>query len=140
MTGIISSIFTRPAIDIWSAGLNKPFFSPPNWLFAPAGLALYTLMSISLYFIWRRGLKINENKKAFYWFLFHLVVNALWLIIFFGLKAPLGAWVCIIILWALVTILTNKFFKIEKKSAYLLIPYGLRVSFVMILNFCYLAA
>jgi len=133
--GIIGSLFTFSAIDIWYAGLNKPFFSPPNWLFAPAWLTLYTLMGISLYFIWRRGLKIEENKKVFYLFLFHLIVNALWSIIFFGLKSPLGALVCIIILWALIAILINKFFKIEKKSAYLLIPYWLWVSFAMILNF-----
>jgi tryptophan-rich sensory protein len=34
--GIIGSIFTREAIPTWYATLEKPSFTPPNWLFAPA--------------------------------------------------------------------------------------------------------
>ncbi len=133
--GIVGAFFTRSAIDTWYAGLNKPFFSPPNWLFAPAWLTLYLLMGVSLYLIWRQGLKIKENKKAFCLFLFHLLINALWSIIFFSLRNPFGALICIFLLWVLILVLIKKFFKIEKKSAYLLIPYWLWVSFATILNF-----
>jgi len=35
--GIIGSVFTMKAIPDWYAGLNKPSFNPPNWLFGPCG-------------------------------------------------------------------------------------------------------
>jgi benzodiazapine receptor len=54
--GLIGSIFTTPAIPTWYATLQKPVFTPPNWLFAPAWITLYLLMAIAAFFIWRKGL------------------------------------------------------------------------------------
>jgi translocator protein len=135
LAGVIGSFFTRPAIAGWYASLNKPLFSPPNWLFAPAWLTLYTLMGIALYLIWQKGLGEKKNKFAFYLFLGHLAVNALWSIVFFGLRSPLWAFVVIFILWLLIIWLTALFFKIDKRAAYLLVPYWLWVSFASLLNF-----
>ena len=42
--GFLSSKVTQPVIANWYAGLTKPFFSPPNWLFAPVWTLLYVLM------------------------------------------------------------------------------------------------
>ena len=50
--GFISSKITRQAIPNWYANLNKPFFSPPNWIFAPVWSTLYILMGIALGRVW----------------------------------------------------------------------------------------
>ncbi len=133
LAGIIGSIFTFSAIPEWYFFLNKPFFSPPNWLFGPAWIMLYTLMGISLYLALENNLM--KNKKATYFFSGQLVLNALWSIIFFGLRNPLLALIEIVFLWILIALTIKEFYSINKKTAYLLVPYILWVSFAAILNY-----
>ena len=73
--GFISSKITRQAIPNWYANLNKPFFSPPNWIFAPVWSTLYILMGIALGRVWFYG-RHNQNKKiAVLYFTFQLLKN-----------------------------------------------------------------
>lgn len=132
--GLIGSIFTFSAIPTWYAGLEKPFFSPPNWLFGPAWLLLYTLMGTAAYLVWKkRG--ISGAKSALLLYGVHLAFNALWSIIFFGMKNPGLAFGEIVILWALILVVSLKFLKIEKLAGLLFIPYIAWVTFAAILNF-----
>lgn len=133
--GIIGSIFTVPAISIWYASLNKPEFTPPDWLFGPVWFLLYTLMGIALYLVWQKGIKKKEVKSAVILFIIHLAFNSLWSILFFGLQNLLVALFEIFILWLMIIVLIWRFSKIQKWSACLLIPYLLWVSFAMALNF-----
>lgn len=136
LAGFLGSFFTRPAISSWYTFLKKPSFSPPNWVFGPAWITLYFLMGISIYLIWTSSSKEKtESKKIFVLFWIHLLVNALWSLVFFGLKSPAGALVNIIILWVLIIILIIKFWRINKWASYLLIPYFFWVTFASILNY-----
>ena len=135
LAGLIGSVFTTPNIQTWYATLEKPTFSPPNWLFAPVWLTLYTLMGIALYLIWQKGLKNENNRFAFFFFLLHLFFNAIWSIIFFGLHSPLLAFFVIVILWLMIIIMIMQFSRIRKWAGYLLAPYLLWVSFAGVLNF-----
>ncbi len=135
LAGIIGSFFTVSAIPSWYATLQKPSFSPPNWIFGPAWVMLYILMGISVYLVWQ---KIKENKtvKGSLWlFWIHLFFNATWSIIFFGLQNPGLALINIVIIWLLIIALIIKFWKISKWATYLLIPYLLWVSFASVLNY-----
>jgi len=133
--GLIGSVFTFESIPTWYASLNKPFFNPPNWVFAPAWITLYTLMGISFYLVWGKGLHSKQAKIAIGIFGAQLFLNALWSILFFGLKMPLVAFVEIIALWAFIALTIWKFYPISKKAAYLLIPYIAWVSFAALLNY-----
>lgn len=133
--GIIGGFFTAPAIPTWYAGLAKPWFSPPNWLFAPVWTTLYALMGVSAYRIWRLGVRRKEIKSVINLFLIHLVVNALWSLVFFGLKNISLALFIIVLLWILIYILIKRFSKIDPLSSYLLVPYLGWVSFATLLNF-----
>jgi len=135
MAGVIGSVFTRSAITSWYIGLNKPFFNPPNWIFGPVWTLLYTLMGVASYFIWQKRSDNPLANVALLVFFVHLVFNALWSFIFFGLKNPMLAFFEIIVLWLMILALIILFYKIDKKAAYLLIPYILWVSFASILNF-----
>ncbi len=130
----IGSAFTLPSIPSWYAQLNKPFFSPPNFLFGPVWTVLYLLMGISLYIVWNKNLKNKNKDKAIKTFILQLVLNLLWSLIFFGLHQPLLAFITIIILWISILMTIKYFYKISKPAAYLLIPYILWVSFASILN------
>ncbi|MBU0530860.1 MAG: TspO/MBR family protein [Candidatus Aenigmatarchaeota archaeon] len=132
--GLIGSVFTAPSIQTWYVGLNKPFFVPPNWLFAPAWTTLFLLMGISLYLVWNKGLKEQKNRCAIKIFGIQLVLNIVWSVIFFGLQSPLYAFIEIIILWIAILGTIIKFHRVDKKAAYLLIPYILWVTFAAALN------
>jgi benzodiazapine receptor len=132
--GAIGSIFTTPAIPTWYAALEKPFFNPPNWLFAPAWITLYLLMGIAAFLVWRKGLGQRGVKAALVVFLVQLVLNALWSVVFFGLKSPLWGVVVILALWVAILLTILRFFKLSTAAGALLLPYILWVSFASVLN------
>jgi benzodiazapine receptor len=135
LAGYVGSIFTTPEIGIWYAALEKPFFSPPNWVFAPVWTTLFLLMGISLYLIWEKQV-LNEGRGfAISIFIFQLALNILWSLLFFGFHSPLAAFIEIIALWIMILFTIEDFSKISKLSAWLLLPYILWVSFAGVLNF-----
>ena len=110
--------------------LNQPFLSPPSIVFPIAWSIIYLLMGIS-YFIYRK--KHNDEKTIFIYYL-QLFVNALWSIIFFIWKARFFSIIWIILLLILVTYLVILFYRQEKISSYLNIPYILWLLFATYLN------
>jgi tryptophan-rich sensory protein len=132
--GAIGSIFTTPAIPTWYAALEKPSFNPPNWLFAPAWITLYLLMGIAAFLVWRKGLGQKGVRAALVVFLVQLVLNALWSVVFFGLKSPLWGVVVILALWVAILLTILRFFKLSTAAGALLLPYILWVSFASVLN------
>jgi len=135
IAGLIGSLFTVSAIASWYVTLQKPSFSPPNWLFGPVWVLLYFLMGVSFYLVWQKTQENKKAKTAVWLFLIQLFFNATWSIIFFGLHSPALAFINIIILWGLIVVLIVKFFTISKLAAYLLLPYLAWVSFASLLNF-----
>ena len=134
LAGILATPFTITAIPSWYSALNKPFFSPPNWIFAPVWTILYFLMGVSLFLIWQKGFKNKKSKEALYFFAVQLFLNFIWSILFFGLRSPILGLIDIIALWGVIAITIIKFYKISKPASYLLIPYLLWVSFASFLN------
>jgi len=135
ITGVVGSIFTRPSIPTWYSSLQKPDFTPPDWLFAPVWITLYTLMGISAYLVWNKGFENKNIKISLFIFAVQLLLNALWSFLFFGLHSPLYAFIEIIILWVAIAIVILYFLKISLPSGFLLLPYLLWVSFAVVLNF-----
>ena len=133
--GVAGSFFTMPAIAGWYQFLNKPAFSPPNWIFAPVWLTLYVLMGVSLYLIWSGGLGRKGAKFAFWFFVAHLLINTGWSIIFFGAHNIAFAFVVILILLAMIVVLIKLFRPLNRLASNLLIPYLIWVSFATILNY-----
>ena len=132
--GFLSSLVTRDSISTWYKYLNKPFFSPPNWLFSPVWTLLYTLMGIAVGRVWFYGKKHESGKKALYHFIAQLIFNGLWSLVFFGLKGPFIALLVILILWILILRSIYWFRFIDRKASFMLYPYLAWVSFATILN------
>jgi len=131
LASAIGGFFTTNSVSTWYVTLIKPPFNPPSWVFGPVWGILYLLMGISLYLVWIK----KFDKKAFTFFGIQLFLNALWSILFFGLKNPLFSFIEIIILWIAILMTIIYFYRINKNSAYLLIPYILWVTFASVLNF-----
>ncbi|MDD5111239.1 MAG: tryptophan-rich sensory protein [Candidatus Altiarchaeota archaeon] len=132
--GVIGSFFTTPSIPTWYAGLNKPFFSPPSYVFAPVWITLYFMMGLSLSFVWLRVDKDKNAKKAIAIFLPQLILNIIWSIAFFGLKSPAAGFATIAILWISIAWTIRAFSKVSVTSAVLLMPYIIWVTFAAMLN------
>lgn len=135
LVGFLASIATQSSVTTWYTTLEKPFFTPPNYLFAPVWTILYVLMGISAGIVWSRGLHHIWVKTALYHFVFQLLFNALWSVVFFSLQQVFWGLLTIITLILLI-LLTIKWFKVvNKTAAYLLIPYAVWVLYAMALNF-----
>ena len=132
--GGIGSVFTTPAIPTWYASLQKPPFTPPSWLFGPAWTALYVLMGVAAFLVWRRGLAGREVRIALIVFLVQLILNAVWSPVFFGLQSPLSGLVIIAALWIAILLTIVRFWRISTAAGALLIPYIGWVSFATALN------
>jgi tryptophan-rich sensory protein len=134
LAGVIGSVFTRPSIPGWYAGLAKPSFTPPGWVFAPVWTILYALMGVAAYLVYEKRPGGTDVKRALTVFGAQLVLNALWSIVFFGAHQILGAIIVIILLWVLILVTIRLFSRISKAAAYLLVPYILWVSWATVLN------
>ncbi|MGC9610842.1 MAG: TspO/MBR family protein [Minisyncoccia bacterium] len=135
LAGVVGSFFTVSAITSWYAGIVKPALNPPNWVFAPVWTALYLLMGIAAFLIWKNGWEKKEVNMALGIFGIQLVLNAAWSIIFFGLHSPGAAFIEIIFLWLAIVAAIIAFARISRPAAWLLAPYILWVSFAAYLNY-----
>lgn len=155
--GVLGSIFTAPAIKTWYAFLEKPSFSPPDFVFAPVWVVLFLLMGIALYLVWAKNWHIEvkageaerktwnpisrklltgswREENAVLIFSLQLILNVLWSVIFFGLKSPGLAFFEILMLWFAILYTIINFYRISKASSFLLLPYLLWVTFAAVLN------
>ena len=132
---LIASLFTRQAITDWYVHLNKPFFTPPDWLFGPVWTVLYFLMAVSALLVWNKGLSNPSVKIALFLYLLQLVLNGLWMPLFFGLKMPLLAFCEIVLLWSAIILTILAFYRVSIAAALLLFPYIAWTSFAAVLNF-----
>jgi benzodiazapine receptor len=128
--GFFGALFTTPAIPTWYASLNKPPVTPPNWLFMPMWLSLYTLMGIALYLVWDK----KKNCLAKTLFFIQLGLNALWSMIFFGFHQLVLGLVEIIFLDFFVIATIIEFRDLDRRAGYILFPYLAWLTAATILN------
>ena len=130
----IGSIFTNPSVPTWYAGLAKPSWTPPDWVFGPVWSALYLMMAVAAWLVWRRG-GLSAASIPIALFVVQLGLNATWSLLFFGLRMPGFAFAEIVILWFAILGTTIAFWRSTPIAGYLLVPYLLWVAFATVLNF-----
>ena len=117
----------------WYEALNRPPWTPPNWLFGPVWTTLYVLMGVAAWRIW-----VRRSEEGTGWalglFVAQLVLNALWSWIFFGLHLTGFAAIEIVILLVAIILTTITFWKTDRPAGLLLVPYIVWVSYASALN------
>lgn len=132
-TGGLGAAWTNLSVATWYADLQKPSWNPPNWVFGPVWTALYVMMAVAAWLVWReRGLSWGKAPLAL--FAVQLVLNAAWSGLFFGLRNPGLALVEIALLWSAIVATAVSFSRISGWAAGLLVPYLGWVSFAAVLN------
>jgi len=114
--------------------LLQPSWAPPGWVFGPVWTALYGLMGVAAWLVWRSG-GFRAYRAALGWFLGQLALNALWSWLFFAWR--LGGWAFaeIVILLGAISITLILFWQARRVAGLLLLPYLLWVAFASALNF-----
>jgi translocator protein len=130
--GGIGSVFSISAIPSWYAGLAKPWFTPPNWLFAPVWLTLYLLMGIVLYILRTKGQQARPAVAAFG---VQLVLNVAWSVVFFGGEQLFYGFVVIVAMWLAILATMVLSYKVSRGAAAALIPYIIWVTIASALNY-----
>jgi translocator protein len=133
--GLIGSLTAvGDGFNSWYSTIEKPAFTPPNWVFGPVWTILYLLMGVAAFLVWRKGLQLRTVRIALGWFLVQLVLNTLWTPIFFGLHHIGWAFAVIVLLWVAIAVAMYCFSRVSTTAAILLVPYLLWVSFATVLN------
>ena len=125
---------TAPNIPGWYAGLAKPSWTPPDWVFGPVWSVLYLGMAVAVWLVWRQNGFAGATVPIAL-FGVQLALNGAWSWLFFGLHSPGAAMVDLILLWAAIAATTVTFWRRSIPAAILLVPYLIWVSFAGALNF-----
>lgn len=134
IAGGIGSGATFSQITGWYANLNKPGWNPPNEIFGPVWTFLYITIGVATYYFWQQAKKA-ELKRGMTILVAQLFFNALWSIVFFGQENLTGGLAVIIILWLLIVWNIIEFWRVNKSTGAILLPYLLWVSFASVLNY-----
>lgn len=132
--GLLSGFLSMTASSDY-ANFNKPPFSPPGWVFPVVWTILFFLMAVAAYRIWMKGKAGEDVSKALTLYCTQLFLNFLWSIIFFRFRLYAIAFLELLLLLVFILLTCFEFFRIDKTSGYLMIPYIAWVSFAGVLNF-----
>lgn len=114
--------------------LVRPGWAPPPWLFGPVWTALYALMAVAAWWVWRaRGWAGAAVPLGL--FLAQLVLNALWTWLFFAWRLGGLATAEIALLWVLLLVTLVRFWRVRALAGALLVPYLAWVTFATALSF-----
>jgi benzodiazapine receptor len=119
--GAVGALATRHAREFY-ASLVKPAWAPPGWLFGPVWTALYILMGVAAWLVWRTAGWAGA-AGALSLFLTQLVFNALWSWIFFAWRRGALAFTDIVLLVVLIVATMIAFARVNRLAALLLLPY-----------------
>ncbi len=131
---VLGQITTFPNLTPWYAGLAKPSFNPPNWVFGPVWAALYVLMGFALWRVLRRE-ATPARRGAVVLFYVQLLLNAAWPWMFFAMQNPALGLINIVpqLIAILATIMA--FHRIDRLAGACLIPLAGWVGYATALNF-----
>jgi translocator protein len=127
----IGGLATAPSIPNWYAGLAKPSWTPPGWIFGPVWSVLYLTIAVAAWLVWRQ----SSAAVPMTLFGIQLGFNATWSWLFFGLHSPAAAFIDIVLLWTAIAATTVVFWRRSTLAGILFVPYLIWVSFAAVLNF-----
>jgi len=131
----VASHFTARSVAEWYPTLAKPSWTPPSAVFAPVWTALYFLMALAAWLVWRKAGGLAAARLPLALFAVQLALNAAWSILFFGLRMPGLAFGELVLLWLAIVATLAAFRQVLPAAGLLLAPYLAWVTFAGALNF-----
>jgi len=135
--GALGAIASLDAPSFYGA-LAKPAWAPPAWLFGPVWSALYLMMAVAAWLVWRESDATltdgGNRRRGLALFIVQLVLNALWTWLFFAWRQGAAAFVEIVLLWLAIAATIRQFGRVRPLAGWLLVPYLGWVSFATALT------
>lgn len=132
--GFIAGYATQSSVQTWYPTLNKPWFTPPDWVFAPVWTMLYALMGVGAFVVWRRRVGQSVRRMALGLFVVQLLINVVWSITFFGMQSIGGGLFVILLLDVALFCTLWAFGLVSRLAAVLLVPYLAWTAYATALN------
>lgn len=133
--GAVGGLATASSLASWYAGLAKPAFNPPNVVFGPVWTALYVLMALAAWRVWRARRSGPGVAGPLALYGVQLGLNLAWTVIFFGLRRPGAALVEVAVLMAAILATAGAFWRADRLAGLMMAPYAAWVAFASLLNF-----
>jgi len=130
----IGGAATGPNIPTWYATIEKPWFTPPNYVFGPVWTILYVMLAFAFWRILRLPADTAGRGGAIVWFIVQMALNALWSVAFFGQRSPELGLVVIAGLWLAIVGAMIAFLRLDRLAGSFFIPYIAWVSYAAALN------
>ncbi len=130
--GFLSGLTSQNTLGIYES-LNLPDLYPPGYLFSIVWTILYILMGISLYMVLNSPMKRDILTLGV--FGIQLVLNFAWTPVFFVMSNYLAAFILLVIIWVFAALMIYFFYKADKKSGLLQIPYLVWLTFAAYLSY-----
>jgi tryptophan-rich sensory protein len=138
----VGAIATSQSVMTWYRTLERPTWSPPDWLFGPVWTLLYAMMAVAAFLVWRRGFGVPGQipdvrpavRIALVVFAVQLALNALWSWLFFAMRSPLAGLIEIVVLWIAIAATIALFWPLSRIAAGMMVPYLAWVTFATALN------
>lgn len=131
--GALGAAVTATSVGTWYADLAKPSFTPPDRVFGPVWTALYVLMAIAAWRVWRAADR-DTRRGPLTLFALQLALNLGWSVVFFGLQKIGAAVATIVVLDVGVVVTTLAFRAIDRWAGLLMVPYLAWAAFATVLN------
>ena len=134
VAAVLGNLATIPNIPGWYAGLIKPAFSPPNWIFGPVWAVLYVMIAYAFFRVLHAPRFMPGRSGAIALFIVQMALNASWSWAFFAARNP-GAGVAVIAaMWLAIVLTLLAFRRVDGLASLCLAPYLAWVSFAAVLN------
>ena len=135
--GAVGAVASLDARAFYGA-LAKPAWAPPGWVFGPVWSALYVMMGVAAWLVWRTvpaGVaRLTDRRRGLALFVGQLALNALWTWLFFAWRRGAVAFAEILLLWLAIVVTAWYFSRVRELAAWLLVPYLCWVSFATALT------
>lgn len=130
---VVGTGFTIGYLNVpggWYAGLNKPWFNPSNWIFAPVWAVIYVFIAIAGWRTW----ELDRQGTAMRLWLLQMALNFLWPPTFFSAHWPGAALAIILSLFAAIFAFIAQQWTSDRISSVLFLPYVAWIGFASLLN------
>ncbi|HXR01492.1 MAG TPA: TspO/MBR family protein [Pseudomonas sp.] len=115
----------------WYESLQKPRFTPPNWLFPVAWTTIYLLLAWAGY---RLTLLPGSETVLALWAA-QIALNTLWTPVFFGANRIVAGMVILVVLWLVVAAMVVLALQLDVITGLILFPYLVWLCVAAALNF-----
>lgn len=115
----------------WYAQLNKPKFTPPNWVFPVAWTTIYLLLA----WVGYRLTLIPGSEQVLALWAAQIALNTLWTPVFFGAQRIVAAMIILVLLWLVVATMVILALRLDVITGLILFPYLAWLCVAAALNF-----